>query len=150
MMLPKHYIMLSSYLCDFFSDQLCGIINFNICSCYILTLNNIFKKTFNFKFVIKFFEHVILSLVQENSQEFTVQHSSCVHFTLGDEPRRMCCSNTRSTMLNWLVYDRKFTKIVTNHLRLHEKERDGERERERERIYRGREGGHDDIEVAEK
>ena len=125
--------MLSSYLCDFFSDQLCGIINFNICSCYTLTLmqNNIFKKTFNFKFVIKFFEHVILSLVQENSQEFTVQHSSCVHFTLGDAPRRMCCSNTRSTMLNWLVYDRKFTKIVTNHLRLHEKER--------ERIYRGRE-----------
>ena len=56
-------------------------------------------------------------------------------------------------MLNWLVYDRKFTKIVTNHLRLHEKEREGgrersqerdrDREREREREYI--EGGREDM-----
>ena len=48
-------------------------------------------------------------------------------------------------MLNWLACDRKFTKIVTNHLGLHDRKRKGggererEKERERERIYRGRE-----------
>ena len=58
-------------------------------------------------------------------------------------------------MLNWLARDRKFTKIVTNHLRLHEKEREGgregeiarersrSREREREREYI--EGGREDM-----
>ena len=46
-------------------------------------------------------------------------------------------------MPNWLVCDRKFTKIVTNHLRLHEREtleREREREREREGGREGEEG----------
>ena len=97
----------------------------------LLTLNIIIIIIFKITFYsqIYYFEHVTLSRVQESSQEFTVQHSSCVHFTLGDEPRRLCCSNIRSTLLDRLVCDRKFTKILTNHLRLHERERERERER---------------------
>jgi len=36
-----------------------------------------------------------------------------------DETRRVCSSNTRPTMLHWLIGDGKLSQVVANHLRLH-------------------------------
>lgn len=35
-----------------------------------------------------------------------------------DETRRMCGSNTRATVLDWLVGDGELAQVVTAHLRL--------------------------------
>lgn len=35
-----------------------------------------------------------------------------------DETRRMCGSNTRATVLDWLVSDGELAQVVTAHLRL--------------------------------
>lgn len=35
-----------------------------------------------------------------------------------DEPRRMCSSNTRATVLDWLVGDGELAQVMATHLRL--------------------------------
>lgn len=39
-----------------------------------------------------------------------------------DETRRMCGSNTRATVLDWLVGDGELAQVVTAHLRLWKEE----------------------------
>ena len=36
----------------------------------------------------------------------------------GDEPRRVCSSNTGATVLDWLVGDGELAQVVAAHLRL--------------------------------
>lgn len=35
-----------------------------------------------------------------------------------DEPRRMCSSDTRATMLDWFVGDGELAQVMATHLRL--------------------------------
>ena len=45
-----------------------------------------------------------------------------MHFLLErDKSRRVCGTNTRPSMFNWLVCDGKLTQVVTNHFRLEKK-----------------------------
>lgn len=39
-----------------------------------------------------------------------------------DEPRRVCSSDTRATVLDWLVGDGELSQVVAAHLRLEEEE----------------------------
>lgn len=39
-----------------------------------------------------------------------------------DETRRMCSSNTRATVLDWLVGDGELAQVVTTHFRLQARE----------------------------